>query len=189
MMEGACVVDLVAKTPCADVLPVTVGGLTLSEAAPACITSVAPFKGAEVALSAAMEAAHGMAFPAPGRTTGKAALKAVWTGRGQCFLMGDVPADAGLAAHAALTDQGDGWAVMHLDGEAAEAVLARLTPLDLRASVFKRGHTARSELGHMMAVVTRTAKGFEIMVMRSFAKTAVHHIHEAMESVTAEAAL
>jgi heterotetrameric sarcosine oxidase gamma subunit len=183
------VVELVAKTPCAGHVPVTVGGLTLSEAAPACITSVAPYKGAEATLSAAMDAAHGMAFPAPGRTTGKAALKAVWTGRGQCFLIGDAPADASLAAHAALTDQSDGWAVLHLDGEAAEAVMARLTPLDLRASVFKRGHTARSEVAHMMAVVTRTAKGFEIMVMRSFARTAVHHIHDAMASVAAEAAL
>lgn len=179
-------VELVARAPLQDHLPLMVGSLSLSEAVPAHITSIMPHKGKEKTLSAALQKAHGMTFPEAGRSTGKLALKAVWTGRGQCFLMGDTPADASLSKSASLTDQSASWAVLHLDGDAAADVLARLTPLDLRASTFKRGHTARSELAHMMAIVTRTTKGFEIMVMRSFAKTALHHLHEAMESVAAQ---
>ena len=86
-----------------------------------------------------------------------------------------------------MTDQSDGWAVMRLEGAGARDVLARLCPLDLRAPVFKRGHTARSLLGHMNASITRVGvNAFEIMVFRSMANTAVHELNEAMKSVAAQ---
>lgn len=179
-------VDLIAQSPCAGLLPIDAGGVTLAEIVPDYITAIMPQSDKRAAASAALKAAHGMALPADGRITGRAALRAVWTGRGQYFLIGTAPADASLAAVAALSDQSDGWAVLALDGDQAAAVLARICPLDLRPGSFKRNDTARTEVAHMMAVVSRTTKGFEIMVMRSFARTAVSQIAGAMRSVAAQ---
>ncbi|MCB4455797.1 sarcosine oxidase subunit gamma [Leisingera sp. McT4-56] len=177
--------DLIAKSPCEGLLPVTIGGISLTEEQPGSMWALAPFKGQEKALGKALEAAHGMAFPAVNRATGKAGSRAVWFGREMALLMGPEPG-ANLAEHAALTDQSDAWAVVRLEGPGAGDVLARLVPVDLRPHVFKRGHTVRTELKHMMASVTRTGpQAFQIMVFRSMAKTLVHDLKTAMEAVTA----
>lgn len=178
-------VDLKATSPLEGAVPKQAGGVFLREAAPQFITAILPQKGAEKDLSAALKSAHGMALPGVGKTSGKAALRCLWAGRATYFLVGETAADPALSKCAALVDQSDAWAVMSLEGAAATEVLARLCPLDLRDSQFKRGQTARSEVAHMMAVITRTTRGFEIMVMRSFARTAAHHIDEAMKSVAA----
>lgn len=178
-------VELVDKTPCDGLLPKEIGGLRLSEVNAGQITSITPYKGKEKAVSDALKAAYGMAFPAANRATGKEGARAVWFARGQAVLMGP-QVDAGLGKHAALTDQSDAWAVVRLEGDGAEDVLARLVPLDLRAQHFKRGHTARSYLMHMTCSVTRIAdKAFQIMVFRSMAGTLVHDLERAMEAVAA----
>ena len=75
---------------------------------------------------------------------------------------------------------------MRLAGADAADVLARLTPIDLRESQFKRGHTARTELAHMMASITRLGpQSYQIMVFRSLANTLVHDLKTAMKSVAA----
>ena len=177
--------ELTAKSPCDGLLPVTVGALKLSEEDLGHLTTIAVFNGKDQALEAALEAAHGMKLPAPGRSTGKAGSRAIWFGRAQALLVGPV-ADPNLAAHAALTDLSDGWAVVRLEGARAEEVMARLVPIDLRPQVFKRGHTARTELKHMMASITRVGpKALQIMVFRSFAATLVHDLKRAMEAVAA----
>jgi len=182
------VASLIAKTPCDGLLPLTAGSVSLTEAAPEAITSIAPLKGREKDAAAALKKAHALAFPGPGRATGKAGCRAVWSGQGQAFLLGPV-ADEALGETCALTDQSDGWAVMRLEGAGAEAVLARLCPLDLRAGVFRRGHTARSLIGHMNGVITRVGPlAFELMIFRSMAHTGVHELGIAMKSVAARKA-
>ncbi|WHQ83130.1 sarcosine oxidase subunit gamma [Tritonibacter mobilis] len=177
--------QLAAKSPCAGLLPLTIGDVTLTADTPAAMTLIAPYKGQEKPLSDALNAAHGMGFPAPNRATGKAEARAIWFGRAQALLVGPV-ADPKLAAHAALTDLSDGWAVVRLEGARAEEVMARLVPIDLRPQVFKSGHTARTELKHMMASITRVGPiALQIMVFRSFADTLVHDLKRAMEAVAA----
>ncbi len=177
---------LIAKSPLAGVLPVEVEGAALREVAVDRMTSIAPFKGKERAVSAALKEALGVGFPAPNRSAAKNGARIVWTGRGQAMLIGAEAPEA-LRGIAALTDQSDAWAVMQLEGALAEAALARLVPLDLRSGVFKRGHTARSMLFHMTCSITRVApQGFEIMVMRSMGQTAVHDLAVAMRSVAAQ---
>lgn len=182
-------VDLVAQSALSDILPFSGQGATLVEQAPLFITSIIPHQRAEKALSAAIKKAYGHALPAIGRSNGKAALRMIWAGRGQYFLLGDVSADMSLSDHAALCDQSDGWVVMCLAGEHALDVLAKLCPLDLRDDRFKHGQTARTDLAHMMAVVTRVSGGIEIMVMRSFATTAANELKAAIVSVDGQAAL
>ena len=177
--------DLTPATPCEGLLPLTIGGLSASEQEAGSMTSIAPFQGRAKELSLALKAAHGMGFPAPGRTTGKVGARAIWLSQGQALLQGPV-ADGSLAAFAALTDQSDAWAVVRLHGKGAAGVLARLVPLDLRPGHFKRGHTARTDLAHMLASLTRTGENtFQIVVFRSMAATLAHDLKTAMEGVAA----
>ncbi|AXI45946.1 sarcosine oxidase subunit gamma [Sulfitobacter sp. SK012] len=174
-------VELTSKTPCAELLPLEIGGVTLEEIDPGQMTILGPF--ADAKMSNVLEAAHGMALPVPGRSTGKEGARCIWFGRGQALLMGPVP-DAKLAKHGAVVDQSDGWAVVTLNGEGADQVLARLMPLDLRPAQFKRGHTGRTQLGHMACSVTRLgSQSFMIAVFRSMAGTMVHELKTAMAGV------
>ena len=180
-------VDLVSKSPCEDLLPLSIGDVRVTEAETGSLTSVAPYKGQDAALSRALKAAHGMAVPAANRATGKAGARAIWFGNRMILLEGPEP-DAKLAKHAALTDQTHAWTTVRIEGTGAVDVLARLTPIDLRDGHFKRGHTARTEVMHMMASVTRLGpQSYQVMVFRGFAKTFVHDLKSAMQSVAARA--
>ncbi len=178
--------SLFEKTPCEGLLPLAIGGMTLTEIAAERITSVAPFAGKDRAVGAALKAL-GLGWPKPGQSVAGKGGRILWTGRGQAFLIGADP--EGLAGIAALTDQSDGWARIELSGADVEAVLARLVPLDLGAAAFPKGSVARSSLGHMMMVLHRSEdRAFEIMVFRSMAATAVHELHAAMTALAARAA-
>lgn len=180
--------SLAALTPCAGLVPVTVGALSLSEVTPAHLTAIAPLKGRADALAAALKAAHGLDLPAPNRVTGDDTARAIWFGHAHVLLMGPAPAPD-LAAQASLTDVSDGWAVLRLQGAGAADVLARLAPIDLRVGVFQPGHTARTEIMHMQASITRlSADAFLIMGFRSMAATLVHDLTTAMEGVEARGA-
>lgn len=175
--------ELIAKTPLDAAAPTTIGTCTITEVDLGTLTSIAPYRGAKVA--GAFKAAHGMAWPAANRATGKDGARAIWFGRNVVLLAGPTP-DASLAQHAALTDQSDAWTAVTLSGADVEAVLARLVPLDLSPAHFKRGHTARTQLQHMMGSVTRIgADTFLLMVFRSMAGTLVHDLERAMASVAA----
>ena len=177
--------DFTVQTPCAGFLPLTMGDLRLTEVVPARMTSLAPYLGSAGALSAALLAAHGVAWPEPGRVAGQEAARMLWFGRELALLIGPAP-DASLAAHAALTDQSDGWAVVQLEGRQAVKVLARLCPLDLRDAVFAPGQTARTDVAHMAGSVSRLGpQTWQIMVFRSMAATLVHEVEIAMARVAA----
>ncbi len=176
-------VDLIAKSACDGLLPLTVGQASLTEVDLGALTSMAPYNGKLKAASTALKAAHGISFPAPNRATGKGNARAIWFGRDMALLVGPAP-DPALQEHAALTDQSDAWATVELSGDAAEDVLARLVPVDLRNKAFDRGHTVRSQLLHMNASITRTGpQSFLILVFRAMAATLVHDLKVAMEGV------
>ena len=165
------------------------GGAALTEAARAPLHWLAPFPGREASFGAALEAAHGVAWPEPGSVTRGEGVEARWAGRAQALLVGVAVAGAGLAAEGAVTDVTDVYVRLVLSGETRAAVLARLVPLDLRADRFSDGATARTLLGHIAAHLTARADGIEIAVMRSFGASAVHEIERAMRGVAARQAL
>ncbi len=173
--------DLLASPPL-DHAPLTHRGATLALLAPGPITSIAPFPGANV--DNALKPL-GLAFPAPNRFTESNGARLVWTGRDQAFLMGaEPPALDGAAS----TDQSDGWAAFTLQGPDAEAALARLVALDLRATAFPVGHAARSGLNHLPMVLARTgADAFLILTFRSMARTCWYELETAMTGVAARA--
>lgn len=175
--------NLVALTPCAGLLPKTIGSVTLAEVDLGAVTSIMPYKGQEDAVSDALKGALGLGFPAPNRSQSKSGARVLWVGKGQALLMG---ADCPILSEAAVVDQSDAWACVEIAGEAAEDVLARLVPLDLRRGGFNLGHTARSLIGHMTGSITRTGENaFEIMVFRSMAETLVEELSRAASLVAA----
>ena len=163
---------LTATSAAAGLLPLAIGQMTLSEIEAPQITSVAPFDGNEAAVRTKLGA-----WPKSNR-----AVKSVlWAGQGMAFVLGDCPDVSDVAA---VTDQSDAWAQLVLEGPDLEDVLARLCPLDL--STMKRGHTARSLLGHMNALYYRSGtRKMEFFVFRSMAETAVHDLTRAMRGVAA----
>ena len=175
-------VDLKAISPCAGVLPLNLGRVTAEEVRLGTLSSLSPFGDASQ-LTAALEKAHGLALPKPGRATGKDGARCIWFGRNEVLLAGPAP-DKALARSAAVVDQSDGWACVTVSGTDAVDVLARLVPIDLREVTFKRGHTARTMVQHMAASITRVgADRFLILVFRSMAGSLVHDLKAAMEAV------
>nr|WP_239113454.1 sarcosine oxidase subunit gamma [Shimia biformata] len=179
---------MIAKSPCDGLLPVEIGGVTLREVDLGHLTALAPHRGKEKSFAEAMKAAHGLTLPKPGRATGKDGKRLIWFGRAHVLLAGPAPA-ARLLSHAAVTDQSDAWAALRIEGEGVEDVLARLVPIDLRQQVFKRGHTARTQLQHMNVSITRLGDdAFMILGFRSMATTLVHELETAMSGVAARRA-
>ncbi len=177
--------DLTAQSPMDGMLPTRIGGVALREVDLGVMTLVMPYRGADDALSGALEAAHGLRWPEAGRMTGTTERGVVWFGRAQVLLIGVEPGE-GLAVHAALVDQSDAWAAVEIEGDRAAETLARLTPVDVRPGVFGVGHTARTEVAHMAASLTRTGEAtYLLMVFRSFAHTLVHELGAALEGVAA----
>ena len=181
--------ELTLLTPCDGLLPLRFGDLTLSEETADPITAILPYRGQGAAVSKALMAAHGLAFPEANSVTSTQDARCIWAGLEQALLIGVAP-DPGLAAYAALVDQSDAWAIVQISGPGADQVLARLVPIDLRPSVFGLGQTARTLVGHMTASVTRVSdQAFEIMVFRSMAKTLVHELEVAARQFVARVPL
>jgi len=167
-------------------LPLVAGAARLSALPEAAVVSLAPFRGR----AAAVEAALGAALPDPGGTAALAdGSRLIWAGIDLWLLRGPAAeaAAARLEGDAAVTDQTDGWAGLAIEGAAAAEVLARLVPLDLAAMA--PGRAAASGLKHVACLILAREGGFEALVPRSFAGTAVHEIGAAMRSVAARARL
>jgi sarcosine oxidase subunit gamma len=148
------------------------------------VAAIQPWPGRVAAVDAALKA-RGLGFPAPGQSVEVADTRLVWAGRETAFLIG---APAPELADAAVIDLTDGWAGLSLSGPGAEAVLARLVPIDLRAAAFGEGAVARTLLGHVPVLVQRRAGGFELLVMRSYLRTAHHEVAGVMRRLEALAA-
>lgn len=173
---------LVAKSPAEGLVPLSVGTIELNEVVPAAITSIACYQGHADALSAALKEHHGMTLPKTGQAKGRAGARAIWAGP-SVFLVGPEP-HADLLHHAAIVDQSDSWCVLNLKGTDVEAVLARLSSVDMRSKALKKGQVVRSQLQHMNAIYHRVSDdSFDIYAFRSMAKTMVHDIDRAMRYI------
>jgi sarcosine oxidase subunit gamma len=173
--------ELIAKSAL-DGRSLTLDGITLAEADPGPITSIAVFPGQAKAVARGLKPL-GLAMPDPNGFAEKKGARIVWTGRDQAFLLGVAPP---ALEGAALTDQTDGWATLALTGAALAEVLARLVPIDLRLAAFPVGRVARTQVNHMNAVILRTGDhAVEIMVFRSMARTAWHELETTMHMVSA----
>ena len=179
---------LTTKTPLEDLLPISIGTITLSDETPAFMTLIDCPNGSESKVSEALKKVHGITLPAPNRTTARAKNRCLWFGKNHLLLGSEL--DETLSKIARLTDVSDGYAVLRAEGKDIEGVLARLAPIDLAPSHFKPGYTARTLVRHMHAALTRISDTiFQIIVFRSMAQTLVHDLTRAMTSIDARTSL
>ena len=167
-------------------LPHHSGDLVIDQVELQHVFSVTPFAGQTEALSRQLSARIDVPLPRIGRTVRANGGEVFWTGQNQWFVSCDPVLLEGLR-DVALRDQSDGWAVLSIRGSGSASVLARLCPLDLRD--FGVGQVARSEFAHMMSIILPREDGYDIWVMRSFARTAAEHLKEAAELWAAVKAL
>ena len=172
--------DLAAEAALAG-LPLRRAGVTVTALPPVLRVSVAPFSGRQEAVAAAL----GMPLPAPGRCT----QAIVWAGLGQWLVVGREAGELARRLHglAAVTDQSDAWIGLGIAGDEAAEALARLVPLDLAG--LAAGTAARTLLRHVPLLVVVVPAGFDLYVPRSYARTALHEIAEALRSLAGRAAL
>lgn len=170
--------------------PVEIGEASLICNQPLSILSVSPFKGRGMAVSDALKAAVKLDLPTVGAVTSRNNICVMWAGQGQWFVIGEFETDwlsDALKEYAAVTDQSDAWISLTLGGEDVDEVMSRLCSLDF--SRLNLGQTVRAEFAHMVSCITPIEGGYEVMVMRSFAKTAVQHIRTAMTKLAAQKSL
>lgn len=147
-------------------LPVTLAGCSLRVLPPARITGIAPFPGHETELRALLGA-----FPAPGEVLIHDPWRLVWAARDLAFAFGESLPD-GVAEHAALTDQSDGWCGLELQGKGAETLLGRRLPVDIRK--LPPCASVRSLMDHIPVLILRMeVDTFEIWSWRSMAASLV----------------
>ena len=172
-------------------LPHAAGHASLRADTPASLLAIAPFAGQGAAVSDALKKLGGAALPGAGQSAKGKAMALWWGGHGQWLALGaDIGAlHAALAGKAAVVDQSDGWVGFAISGSAARDVLGRLCPLDTHASAMPPGHVARSQYAHMMAIIPVLENGFQVLVMRSFLKTAIEETKATLDRLAAEAAL
>ena len=175
--------ELAATPPFAGlVLPRAEGSAVLAALPETPRCSIAPFRGRAEAVATAVGG-----LPEPGRAEPREGGRILWAGLDLWLVEGaeaERLARAAAEAGAAVTDQSDAWAGLTLAGGVVD-VLARLAPLDVDPAAFPPGHAARSLLRHIPCLFLSVDGGVEILVPRSYARSAVHDISEAMLSVAA----
>ena len=141
--------------------------------------------GPAAALADALQAALGLPMPPRLGSVAAEGAEAVWFGHGATALIGPPAARlAPLWGVAAVVEVSDGWMPLRLSGGDAEAVLARLCPLDPAAMA--QGAAAFAEVAHVRTHLTRQAAGWRLLVPRSYSGTVVAETARAMASVAAQ---
>ncbi len=166
-------VNLQAISPCAGLLPLTIGAVTLTEKIlpEGQVWSIAPLQSSPV-----------KSLPKIGKSKLTQTSNTLWIGRDQFLQIGGKRPGAG-----AVTEQDDAWVMVSIEGDGTLEVMARLVPIDLRK--MEVGDTARSLINHMMAIFVKTEDGVDVLVFRAFAKTLVHELKEAAQGVDARKGL
>lgn len=168
-----CVVKLTSKLPFDGALPCDIGPVSLVEVEIGPMWSVAPFAGRQADCVTALSKI-GVIWPDVGRCTSLS----TWFGLDQIMVFGSTVPDM----PAAVIDQSDAWVCIAIKGAAVD-VLARLAPVDLRAT---DDTVWRTQVGHMPAHITRvSADVYEVMVMRSMAQTLLHDLTRAATGIAA----
>lgn len=177
-------VDLKSKSAGGTLFPISIGRVEAREVSDLYLTQISAKRGQQAAAEKALQQQLDLEWPKPGQFSQTKTARAQWFDHQHILIVG-APAKA-LEKTCWTTDVSDGWITLRLIGPDVRRVLARLTPIDLRSSAFKKGMTARTDLMHMQAAITCLGPDeFEVMVFRSMAQTLAHDLTRAMESVAA----
>lgn len=159
-------------------------GLAVEEIVGRGVVSVVARSGREGALRALVETTFGVALPdGPRRATGRD-VAFIGVGPGKWLAIGlPVAALAPLAGLAAIVDQSGAYGVLSLTGEAAQKLLGRAVAIDLDDAAFGADSVATTIIEHVGVTLARTGAtppAYELYVVRSYAQSLAHWLHEAM---------
>lgn len=125
------------------------------------LVSLAVKNGEDKAFNRAFKKAYDAAPPAPNHMVDIKGGLAFWTGPEQYMLKlsgenihADIDAATDLGGAAYATLQSDGWASLHLRGEAIYDVLERFMPLNLRDA--PHGFAARTMAHHIAVIILKS---------------------------------
>ena len=177
-------IKLLPKSAAAGLTPFKISNTKIIELEKLKLTSISAYKGKSKNLSEQLKKSHGMALPHYGRATGSEGSRALWFGR-HSLLVGP-KCDEKLAKFAMLTDQSDAWVVLRMSGDSMEAMLMRLSPVDIRLKTFKTGSVVRTDLLHVNVTLHRIgANTIDVYGFRSMAKTVCHELTQALTTIAA----
>lgn len=171
-------------------------GLVLQERTGLSVVHLAAFRGRVEAVRDGVQRTLGLTLPRePRRVTG-AGLVALWAGPEQWTIVAAEPAGQALEARlasalaglAAVTEVGDGRAVLRVAGPQARAVLAKGVAIDLHPDVFGPGATALTMASMIDVQLSRFAgeEGYELILFRSLAGSLWHWLEESAAEVGIE---
>ena len=164
-------------------LPLTLGGATLAAMPEAArVDRSRPIAGAEAAVGAAL----GGALPPPGAWTALGGGRVLWAGLGQWLVEGVDVAATSPSSRRSSTSRTPGRALALSGADAGDgAGAAGAGRSDRGAAAGGRG--AHACCGTSPASSSRADAGFELLVLRSFAGSAVHDLAEAMRAASPDA--
>lgn len=163
-------------------------GIVVQERTGLSIVHVAAFRGRTDAVRDAVQRTLGLTLPQAPRRVADGGLAALWAGPEQWMLLASEPAGPMLEARlasaldglAAVTEIGDGRAVLRLAGPQARAVLAKGVAIDLHPDVFGPGATALTLASMIDVQLSRLSDedGYELILFRSLAGSLWHWLEE-----------
>lgn len=170
-----------AAMPALDALPVTVmppvghygppgrTGVRAGLFDPPGLVTLAARRGGAEALAGAIREGFGLVLEDAPRLSRGRGLSAIGTAPGRWLVLAEEDGDlterlAPLAAHATLTEQGDAFVGVTLEGPRVGDLLARGVTIDLDASVFPPGSAATTTIAHLNVVLWREAEERYVML-------------------------
>ena len=160
----------------------TFDGLSIVEDDMFALASLAMRRGKDGQFARAADRQLAMALPKPGRMVTGDPFSAFWTAPDQWFVQAPLDTHEDLAVmlkkafktSASITEQNGGWARFVLRGPGVNAVMERLTMLDVRA--MRAGHATRTLVDHLGVFLLCHAAGKHMSILgpRSSAGS-LHH--------------
>lgn len=145
------------------------------------IASIAARRGTANDVTAAVQAAYGVALPVTPKLVAADRVTFLWAGVDRWLAMVDGSGGTDLlaelqplvGAHASLADESDARAIVAISGAAARDCLAKGFPIDLHPRAFATGDVAITHAAHIAAMIWQTgdAPAYEIAVPRSYAES------------------
>ena len=184
--------DKLQPTPILGGYDTTNSGIRIWERSELALVSLSVPLGGEADATKALKKAYKLDFPASGTSVATKTHRAIRVGVDQAMLVfSDVAAlaepnvQASLAGAFYTTNQTDAWVVLTIEGENVRAVLERLCPLDLDASVFPIDQVQRTVMEHMSAIILREDENrFTLMSASSAAQSFLHALETSIQYTT-----
>lgn len=162
-------------------------GLIATEITGLALASILAFKGKDAEIAALVRDKLGLDLPQTGKRVANDAVSISGVGPRQWLVtIANMPAGrieghlSFLNGLAAVSEQSDARAVLHLTGLRVRSVLAKGLMLDLHPRVFQTGDVAQTPVGGIGVQIAQIddAPTYEISFARSFAGSFVHWLAE-----------